>query len=149
MELVEQVSIAWSAAHQLCEEAMGRAQELQVHVSIAVVDRSGKLTAFLRDNNAPFHCSDIACDKAYTAASFGLPTHGWSEAFKSLSPGVSDGLLQRDRMVMFGGGYPIWMKDKCVGGIGVSGASEAQDMECAVVALNKIGADIEADKKGV
>ncbi len=144
MELVERLSVGWTSAHQACEAAMHQAQSLDVCVSVAVVDSSGKLVAFLSHQGAPFHCGDIAQDKAYTAASFGLPTDRWAEVSKNFSATVSDGLLQRDRMVMFGGGYPIMLEGKCVGGIGVSGASEAQDMECAVAALNKIGADTES-----
>lgn len=143
MELAERLSIGWGSAHQACEAAMRHAETLGVCVSIAVVDSGGKLAAFLSHQDAPFHCSDIAHDKAYTAVSFGLPTDRWEEVSKGFSKAVSDGLLQRDRMVMFGGGYPILHEGKVVGGIGVSGASEAQDMECAVAGLNKIGADTE------
>ncbi|MCB1663185.1 MAG: heme-binding protein [Pseudomonadales bacterium] len=144
MDIIQQASIDWASAHLACEAAMLQAQALSVHVSIAVVDRNGRTIAFLCDPLAPFHCSDIATDKAYTAASFGLPTHRWTEISQSMSVAVKEGLLQRDRMVMFGGGFPIVVDGERVGGIGVSGASETQDMECAVAALNKIGADKES-----
>jgi uncharacterized protein GlcG (DUF336 family) len=37
----------------------------------------------------------------------------------------------RPRFVMFGGGLPIWLEGELIGGIGVSGASEQQDAQCA------------------
>ncbi len=144
MELIKQTSIDWASAQRACETAMLQAQVIGVSICVAVVDGSGRLVAFLRDAKAPFHSSDIAQDKAYTAASFGLPTHRWTEVSVEFSTAVSDGLLQRDRMVMFGGGFPIRVDGQVVGAIGVSGASEAQDMECAVAGLNKIGADTES-----
>ncbi|NDC61158.1 MAG: hypothetical protein EBZ60_03960, partial [Betaproteobacteria bacterium] len=50
---------------------------------------------------------DIALDKAYTAASFGLPTGQWTEVLKHHSPAVGEGLVMRPRFVAFGGGLPI------------------------------------------
>ncbi len=144
MNIVKQSSVSWASAQQACATAMQQAQALSVHISVAVVDRGGRTIAFLCDPLAPLHCSDIATDKAYTATSFGLPTHRWTEVSQGMSNAVKEGLLQRDRMVMFGGGFPIVVDGERVGGIGVSGASEAQDMECAVAALNKIGADRES-----
>lgn len=145
MEIVTQRSIGWASAQQACDAAMRQAQAISVTVCVSVVDCSGRVIAFLCDPQAPFHCSDIATDKAYTAASFGLPTHRWTEMSHELPVAVREGLLQRDRMVMFGGGFPIVVDGERVGGVGVSGASEAQDMACAVAALNKIGADRESE----
>nr|BAH89586.1 hypothetical protein [uncultured bacterium] len=146
MDLVEQPNITWQAAHRACEAALCRAGEMEVEVAVALVDGGGRLIAFLRSQRAPFHCSEIAQDKAYTAAGFKLATHRWAEVSKDFSPAVAEGLRQRDRMVMFGGGFPILVNGECAGGIGVSGASEEQDMECAVTALNLIGADTESIK---
>ena len=40
-----------------------------------------------------------------------------------------------DRLVIFGGGYPIKVADRVVGGIGVSGGHYSQDMEVARAGL--------------
>lgn len=143
MDLVSQRSIGWESAVQACRCAMYNAERLEINISVAVVDRSGQVIAFLRHHAAPFHCTDIARDKAYTAASFGLATDGWEAALESMSGAVREGLLVRDRMLMFGGGMPIVVDGERVGGIGVSGGSEQQDMQCAIDALKEIGADTE------
>lgn len=143
MDLVNQRSIGWDSAVEACRYALSKAEQLEISVSVAVVDRSGQLVAFIRHHEAPFHCRDIATDKAFTAASFGLATDRWTAALENMSGAVKQGLLVRDRMLMFGGGIPILVDGERVGGIGVSGGSEQQDMECAIDALREIGADLE------
>ncbi|MFZ3300380.1 MULTISPECIES: GlcG/HbpS family heme-binding protein [Sphingomonadaceae] len=96
-------------------------------INIAVVDHAGILVGFIRQPGAPLHSIDIAIDKAYTAASFGLATGKWPDALQAHSPAVQDGLLRRPRFVAFGGGLPIEIDGQRLGGIGVSGGSEAQD----------------------
>lgn len=44
----------------------------------------------------------------------------------------------RPRMVLFGGGIPVIHEGHCVGAVGVSGASEDQDVECAEKGLEVI-----------
>lgn len=41
-------------------------------------------------------------------------------------------------MALFGGGEPIHLDGTVIGGIGVSGASEAVDMECALKGVERI-----------
>ena len=136
---VEARLIDWPAANHAVVIAAGRAQELDVRVNIAVVDAGGNLTAFLRMPGAPLHSIDIAVDKAYTAASFGLPTSQWSVALLSHSEAVRQGIVRRPRFIAFGGGLPIIEADHRIGGIGVSGGSEEQDEQCAQAGLHALG----------
>src|ERR1043166_6675729 len=98
---------------------------------IAVVDDSGVLKAFSRMDGAALLSVQVAQDKAYTAVGFGLPTDQWHEFIKNdppLSAGAATGI---DRLIVFGGGYPIKVGSDIVGGIGVSGGHYTQDMEVA------------------
>jgi uncharacterized protein GlcG (DUF336 family) len=97
------------------------------------------LAAFLRMPGAPLHSVDIAIDKAYTAVSFGLPTHQWTDVLQSHSVAVQQGLVLRPRFVAFGGGLPIVEGTERIGAIGVSGGSEAQDQAIAQAALDALG----------
>lgn len=108
-------------------------------VVAAVVDAAGELVALLRSTGAPFHSSAIARDKAYTAASFKMPS---SEVYGlvSGSDALRDGITRREGMVMFGGGLPIVVDGQTIGGIGVSGGSEAMDVAYAEAGLAAIGA---------
>jgi uncharacterized protein GlcG (DUF336 family) len=136
---IAQRSIAWPAAHAAVQAAALEAQRLGLNVNIAVTDRGGQLAAFLRMPGAFLHSIDIAIDKAYTAASFGFATGDWSRALERHSPAVRSGLAQRPRLVMFGGGLPLFDADELIGGVGVSGGSEDEDIRCAEAAVRALG----------
>jgi uncharacterized protein GlcG (DUF336 family) len=136
---VAQPMIDWAAAHACVGAAVKAAGVLGVRVNVAVVDAGGVLAAFLRMPGAPLHSVDIAIDKAYTAASFGLATSQWSAALQQHSVAVRDGIVRRPRFVAFGGGLPVMEVGQCIGGIGVSGATEEQDEAIANAGLKAMG----------
>lgn len=136
---VNMPSIDWRAAHMAVGAAVQAAQNMGARVNVAVVDASGLQAAFLRMPGAPLHSVDIAIDKAYTAVSFGLPTHQWADALQSHSAAVREGIVRRPRFVAFGGGLPIVEAGQRVGAIGVSGGSEAQDQQIAQAGLDALG----------
>jgi uncharacterized protein GlcG (DUF336 family) len=132
-------TISVSSAHQIVSAAEERASQMGVPMDIAVVDESGVLKAFSRMDGAPLLSVQIAQDKAYTAAGFGMPTDGWHEFIKDDPPLASGAPAEIDRLVSFGGGYPIKVGDSVVGAIGVSGGHYTQDMEVAQAGLNALG----------
>jgi len=77
----------------------------------------------------------IAQDKAYTAAGFGLSTDGWHEFVKDDPPLALGAAAGIDRLIVFGGGFPITIDGKIVGAIGVSGGHYTQDMDVAKAGL--------------
>lgn len=135
---VPQYTIDGLAANAAVRAAVEHAASLGACVNVAVVDRAGVLIAFLRMPGAFVHSIDIAIDKAYTAASFGLPTGQWHEALQSHSAAVREGIVRRPRFVGFGGGLPIVVNDQRIGGIGVSGGSEEQDDAIAQAGLDAL-----------
>ncbi len=131
--------INWNAAATAARAAVQHADSLGIQINVAVVDAGGNLAAFLRMPGAFLHSIDIAIDKAYTAASFGLPTSQWHAALQQHSEAVREGIVRRPRFVGFGGGLPIVDAGQRIGGMGVSGGSEAQDEACAQAGLAAIG----------
>ena len=127
------------AANDAVRAAVAHAATLGVCINVAVVDSGGNLVAFLRMPGAFLHSIDIAIDKAYTAASFGLPTSQWHAALQTHSDAVREGIVRRSRFVAFGGGLPLNEAGQRIGGIGVSGGSEEQDEACAQAGLRAIG----------
>ena len=135
----EKRSISTEAARQLIAAAEAKAAELGKAFVIAVVDDGGVLKALSRMDGAPLLSVQIAQDKAYTAVGFGLPTHGWHDFIKD-DPPLADGAPSGiDRLVVFGGGYPLLDGDQLVGGIGVSGGHYSEDMQVAEAALAALG----------
>ncbi|WP_374341048.1 heme-binding protein [Azonexus sp.] len=129
--------ITAEAAAAACSAAVAYAAERGWKINVAVVDRGGNLMAFLRMPGAFIHSIDIAIDKAYTSASFGFPTKAWMGAIGH-DDGMKFGFSNQPRLIVFGGGLPIG-EGEWIGGIGVSGASESEDEECARAGLAAIG----------
>lgn len=127
-------SISDELATALLAAAAAKAREMAVPMSIAIVDPAGTLAGYLRMDGAALLSVDLAQNKAFTAASFGLATHEWFEFIKN-DPPLLHGITQHPRLVVFGGGYPIRVDGEVVGAIGVSGGHYKQDMEVAEAAL--------------
>jgi uncharacterized protein GlcG (DUF336 family) len=51
---------------------------------------------------------------------------------------LREGIVQRDRLVIFGGGVPIQLDGELIGGVGVSGGSAEEDEICALAGISKI-----------
>jgi len=135
----DKASITTDLAQRMIAAAEAKADEMGHPFVIAVVDESGVLKAFSRMDGAALLSVQIAQDKAYTAVGFGLPTHGWHDFIKDDPPlalGAPSGI---DRLVVFGGGYPITSGGQLIGGIGVSGGHYTQDMEVAEAGLAVLG----------
>lgn len=123
-----------TVTNDLIKAASSAALEVGILAVIAVVDESGILKAFSRMDGAPLLSVELAKDKAYTAVSFSIPTHAWYEFIKN-DPPLLHGIVKTPRLVVYGGGYPITVRGKIVGGIGVSGGHYEQDMKVAEMAL--------------
>jgi uncharacterized protein GlcG (DUF336 family) len=130
-DIVNKTSVSASLATRVIGAAVKKAESLGKSFAIAVVDESGQLKAFHRMDGAPLIATQIAQDKAYTAVGFGMPSHGWYDFIKDDGPlalGAPSGI---DRLVIFGGGFPILVGGAMVGAIGVSGGHYSEDMEVA------------------
>jgi uncharacterized protein GlcG (DUF336 family) len=135
-------SISTEAAHQAIAAAEAKAADIGTPMVIAVVDDGGVLKAFSRMDGAALLSVQIAQDKAYTAVGFGMPTHGWHDFIKD-DPPLADGAPTGiDRLVIFGGGYPITVDDEIVGAIGVNGGHYSEDQQVAEAGLAALGAPV-------
>ena len=138
MELVKKkATITSYAAQKMLDAAKAKAEEMGKPMVISVVDESGVLKAFERMDGAPLLSVEISQDKAYTAISFGLATHEWFDFIKN-DPPLLHGIVKTDRLVVFGGGYPVFVDGELVAGIGVSGGHYSDDMQVAEAGLAAI-----------
>jgi uncharacterized protein GlcG (DUF336 family) len=131
---ITKASISLETAEKMLKAAQAAATGIKVPMVIAIVDESGVLKAFTRMDGAPMLSVDIAKDKAYTAAAYGIPTHAWFDFIKG-DPPLLHGIVKTPRLIVFGGGYPIEIDGGIVGGIGVSGGHYSQDQQVAEAAL--------------
>ncbi len=138
-DVFEKTSATSVLAQRMITAAQARATELGVPMVIAICDESGVLKAFSRMDGAALLSVQIAQDKAYTAVGFGMPSDGWHDFIKDDPPLAAGAVGGIDRLVIFGGGYPIKVGDRIVGAIGVSGGHYTQDMEVAQAGLAAVG----------
>jgi uncharacterized protein GlcG (DUF336 family) len=122
-------------ATRIVAAAHAEAARRSILVSAAVVDSGGHLVAFGRMDGAEIAGPVLAVDKAYTAVANRIAT---SELADLASPGGELFGLHANgggRFVIFGGGVPIVVDGAIVGGVGVSGASAADDEACALAGI--------------
>ncbi|HXQ46760.1 MAG TPA: heme-binding protein [Caulobacteraceae bacterium] len=131
---ITKTSITSEAAAEVLRGAADKARAMGVPMVIAVVDESGVLKAFSRMDGAPLLSVELAKDKAYTSAAYGLPTHAWFDFIKN-DPPLLHGIVNTPRLIVFGGGFPIEIDGAVVGAVGVSGGHYTQDMEVAQAGL--------------
>ena len=123
-----------SLALKILEAITNKAEELGIKINAAVVDEGANLKAFIRMDEAALLSSEIAQNKAYTAAAFGKPTHEWYPMIKD-EPALLTGIVHTNKLVVFGGGIPLMFNGIIVGGIGVSGGTSEEDVQCAQAGL--------------
>ncbi|MCL2067264.1 MAG: heme-binding protein [Treponema sp.] len=111
---------------QMAEAAEKAQQEMDVCLSIAITDRHGNLRFFYRFGDAIVPSLEIAQKKAYTSAVLGQSTREFGKIAQV--DGDAFGInVTAPKLVIFGGGFPLEIDGKTVGGIGVSGGSVEED----------------------
>lgn len=123
--------IPLDTAKEVIEAAENEAEEIGQPMVVTVANDEGNLIAQHRMDGAWLASVSISRNKAYTAAALDMPTHQLAEPSE---PGNSlYGLQTTDdnKIVIFGGGYPLERDGTVVGAIGVSGGEVSQDREVA------------------
>jgi uncharacterized protein GlcG (DUF336 family) len=130
-DVISKPSVGAQLAAKAIDAAVAKAGELGVAVTAAVVDESGILKAFTRQDGAPLASVELAQAKARMAAGLGYPTtalRGMAKDDAAFAPSVVGALTG---VTILGGGAPISVDGAVIGAIGVSAASEEQDAEIA------------------
>lgn len=123
----ESDTLTLDLAKEIAYAVEKKAQEMGKKVVTAVLDNGANLMLLHSMDDAYIASSQIAQDKAYTAVSLKMPTH---IALKESRGGALDGLVPTDnnRLMLLGGGSPLIINNKVVGGVGVSGGTAEEDI---------------------
>jgi uncharacterized protein GlcG (DUF336 family) len=130
------------AAQKAAQAALAACQAAGYQVTVVVADRAGLPQVLLRDRYAGAHTIEVATNKAWSAASFRIPTAQIERSTKAAS---SMGALRNvPRVTAIAGGLPIEAAGVLLGAIGVSGApgGEADDA-CAAAGIKAIAEELE------
>ena len=128
------LSITVDDAKKAAAPALAEAAKNNWKVAVAIVDPAGTLVYYEKMDNTQLASANVAIDKARSAARFKRPTKAFQDALAAGGEGLR--VLGLEGAVPVEGGFPLVMDGKIVGGIGVSGATSAQDAQCS-----KAGAD--------
>lgn len=111
----------------LMEKVEAEAKRIGVKAVVAVSDASGRPVAIHCTDGAFIGSFDVALNKTYTAVAFQMSTAKLAEL---AAPGGSLYGIQHTnegKIVIFGGGEPLYVNDVMIGAIGVSGGTAEQD----------------------
>jgi glc operon protein GlcG len=110
-------------AFQLIEHTIFEAEKINKHLAVTICGPEGELISFLRMGGASPAAPVIAQSIAHTAARDRKSTREMGEFM--VNANREQGFWGDAKITAFGGGLPIVQEGKVIGGIGVSGLSEA------------------------
>ncbi|MBE5868797.1 MAG: heme-binding protein [Lachnospiraceae bacterium] len=131
-------SLNLETAVALIDKVKAQAERMGIKVVVAVADAAGHPVAVHCMDGAYIGSYDVAVNKAFTCAAFKMPTATLGEL---AAPGGSLYGIQftnGGKIVVFGGGDPLYMNDVLIGAIGVSGGSAEQDIELSAYGKNML-----------
>ena len=119
--------ISLSDAKFLAERVEERAREMGVNAVVAIADEGGSLKLCECMDNSYLASRDIAINKAYTVVALKMPTSKLAVLARPDGPLYGLQHTNGGKIVIFGGGDPLELNGKILGGLGVSGGSAEQD----------------------
>jgi uncharacterized protein GlcG (DUF336 family) len=130
-------TITLETAKELIETCEEKADEIGVPSVITVANSEGNLIAQHRMDGAWLASVNISRNKAYTAAALEMPTHELEEPTKPDGPLYGLQTTDNNRIVIFGGGYPLEVDGTIVGTLGSSGGMVDEDREIAEAGVDR------------
>ena len=125
-------TITLQLAKQLMEIIEKRAEAVGLKAVIALCNAHGNPIAVHFMDDAFLVSYDVATKKAYTSVAVKMST---MELSKIAQPGQTFygvDKLDGGKIIIFGGGIPLKVDGKIVGGLGISGGTGEQDHDLAV-----------------
>ena len=125
-------------AEILTRVAEAEACAIGVPMCIAITDSEGGLQLFTRMDGSLPVSNELSVSKAFTAAVLREATHRIGELAQPGGPLYGIQQSHQGRIILFGGGYPLYVDGEVMGGIGVSGGSVEDDMGVAQAAVQAL-----------
>ncbi len=115
-------ALSMTLADAIAHGAVDACRKMGFHTTITVLDSSGALKAFLRDDGTGPHTISLSRDKAYTAITLAnrFATSGTFATARNSTLGSPMTNIQG--VVGVAGGVPIKYRGEVIGGVGSSGA---------------------------
>jgi uncharacterized protein GlcG (DUF336 family) len=131
-----QRDVTWKLALEIAQGAIDACTKRNVAVSVAVVDRAGRVRVFISSDNPSPHSLELARRKAYTARTFGRSSAEWAKRTTEMPELAAQRELAD--VIALRGGVPIKVGNETIGAVGVSGSSSEGDEKCALAGVAKV-----------
>jgi uncharacterized protein GlcG (DUF336 family) len=148
-QVLNEKNVSVKMALEIAQTALAECGD---RVSVAVVDRTGRLRVFLQGDGAAPHNIELARRKAYTAETFGRTSAEWAQrtdagaaatAAAAAPAGTGQNISGQRALtdvIPLQGGVPIKVGDVTIGGVGLSGAPHGgpQEEACGKAGVAKV-----------
>ena len=124
-------TVTLSLAKKLAAEVEAEAKRIGVKAVVVVADNSGRPILCEVMDDAFIASYDVALQKAFTVVSLKMSTIDLKPLAQPGGSLYGIQLSNDSHIVIFGGGEPLKVDGRVVGGLGVSGGSEAEDTALA------------------
>jgi len=115
----------------LIEKVEHEAARMGVQAVVAVSNEAARPIAIHCMDDSYIASFDVAVNKAYTVVALKMSTLKLKELSQPGSSLYGIQCTNNGKIVIFGGGVPLFYKGKLIGGLGVSGGTEEQDSALA------------------
>jgi glc operon protein GlcG len=136
--------ISLAEAHAIMEGATALAREKNLRLGVVVVDAWGEMMAGEHMDGAPARNIQFAEGKAFAAVMYRTTSQAMSELYKT-APARYFGIMNTygNKIYLVGGGMPLVVDGKLVGGVGVAGTNQ-DDLfaQAGITAWEKVRANL-------
>jgi uncharacterized protein GlcG (DUF336 family) len=128
-------SITLAEARAIIDGAIAHASEAKMSMAVAVVDAAGNVVSADRMDGAALQNIRFAEGKAFAAALYRQTTDELAELYKTRPDRFFGIMNMYPGIYLVGGGLPLAVEGRLVGGVGVAGLLEGIDEKSALAGI--------------
>jgi uncharacterized protein GlcG (DUF336 family) len=128
-------SITLAEARAIIDGAIAYASEAKMSMAVAVVDAAGNVVSADRMDGAALQNIRFAEGKAFAAALYRQTTDELAELYKTRPDRFFGIMTMYPGIYLVGGGLPLAVEGRLVGGVGVAGLPEGIDEKSALAGI--------------
>jgi uncharacterized protein GlcG (DUF336 family) len=138
--VVNEATVSTDAALQIAQAALAQCRQDGQKVTVSVVDHAGREKIRVRDDGAAPHTEVHSFRKAYTAATYRMPSAEYAKRVTELR---ALGPVLLPNITTAAGGVPIRAGERVIGAVGISGTPGSagggeHDAKCAEAGIAKV-----------
>jgi len=124
-------TITLEVAERLIKKIEEKARQWDMRIVAAVSNADGRPVAVHCMDGAYHGSFDVALNKCYTSTAFQMPTAALAKLCRPDGELYGLQFSNDGKVMILGGGVPLYIDGKMVGALGVSGGTAAKDTELA------------------